>query len=270
MAATKGTGTDRTEKLAGRDIVIPGDGGAHYWKETGEVVTPEERAFLMEIAAPETGLDFKGAQKQNPDLIFYSYEVQVAEGEAPKPNVIRGLVIDMFQRPDNFDTATDGDEDGGGKDRLRVACFVKLTRPCYVKGRNKKVRLANIGETVWVDLNQATSSIVRIAAPRRDPKTQALCGLAEIAIEPKFKEPYQYTNPKGKTETRQAWRVNVYGGFNGGPTFKKYTSAEEIAKKLGQHIATPSLVSDVEIARTLGVALPGSIEAPQLPPASES
>jgi hypothetical protein len=257
---------DKVEKLAGRELVIPADGGKHFWKDTGEICTPDERAFYAEVATTEDkAFDFKGQQVQNPDLLFYAMEIAKEPGTKPVSNPIRGIPVEMFRRPANFTTANDEGEDEEASDKKpNVACFMLLTAPCYVKGRGKIVRKANPGEMVWVDLNQATNKVVTIAMPKKGPDGK-LCAVAEVAIDPGFKEPYTHTFPNGKTETRNAWRAKVFGGFNGGVEFKKYLSAEEIAKKLGSRVATPSLLSEEDIDRALGIALPAAPEAPQLP-----
>jgi hypothetical protein len=247
---------DRIEKLGDRETVVPGDGGPAYWKDTGELVTADERRMIAEFG--ESTLNFKGEQKQNPDVVFYTYEAQLKEGERAEMNPIRGFVLDIFQRPNNFASADDAEDGEGQADddgRLRVAAWFLLTHPCWVKTLGKKLRRANIGEKVWVDLNQATMGIVRIAAPKKD--NGELVGLTEVAIEPKTKEAFQATKKGGGTETRQAWRVGLYGGWAGGQSFKKLNSADEIKKRLGGLVAVPSMfVSEQDIAQLLGIQAP--------------
>jgi len=266
MAGKEAGSKDKIEMLGGRNVVVPGDGGPHYWQDTTEIVTPDERRFFDSMGSAAS-LDFKAEQKQNPDIVFYTYEAAVKENERPELNPIRGIVLDIFQRPDNFAGADDDEQSkmAEGDKRLRIASWWLLTAETYVKTLGKKVRKARPGEKVWVDLNQATMNIVRIAAPSKD-KDGKLIKCVEAAIDPKLKETFQATLGTGKQETRQAWRVGVYGGWSGGPSFRKFNSAEEIQKKLGSLTTLPSsFLSDTEIASAIGLTLPTVSAVPALP-----
>jgi len=268
MASEKIEKKDRTELLGGREVVIPGDGvSPHYWKDTGEAVSADERKLLTALGGGAS-LNFKGEARQNPEIVFYGYEMLPPgkEGERSELNPIRGVVLDIFQRPNTFKAADDADNEGGGDDdRTRVAAWFLLTAPCWVKTLNKKVRRAQIGEKVWVDLNQATMDLLRLAAPKRDSEGR-LTAVCEAAIDPKTKEPFQAT-VAGKTETHFAWRASIYGGWRSDAGFRKYNSAKEIEATFGGLVTTPaSFISDDEIKHALGIALPAHAAAPALTP----
>lgn len=258
---------DRTEMLGGREVTVPGDGGPHMWKDTGEVISADERKLLTELGG-EASFDFRGEQRQNPDIVFWAGEIQLKEGERPVLNPIRGVVLDIFQRPNSFKGAEEEKEgaadDATDNGKPRFAAWFMLTHSCLVKTLGKAVRKAPIGTKVWVDLNQATLGLAKIAAPKKD-KEGNVVGLVEAAIDPKTKEAFQ-TTVNGKPATHFAWRMDLFGGWLS-PTFRKYNSAKEIAEKLGGLITPPSaFMTEEDVAHLIGVSLTAPAAAPALPP----
>lgn len=261
---------DKIEIIGGREVIIAADGSA-CWKVDGVEVRADELTFLREIDAGEKGLDLKSAQKQNPDLLFYKHEATLTPDARPDPNPIRGFVLDVFPRPEFLDSGEEGetDEDGATReDRVRLMCSILLTKPTIVGMRGKKVRLANVGERVLMDLNHATRGIVGIAMPKFNGEQYPIA-LAEIAWVPKMKDSYKHVvkdgPKKGQEKTRTAWRGDLYGGFFAGGGFRVF-KGDDIIKKLGSRAVTPAFLSEDDAARIAGLLppeVPGG--APQLP-----
>lgn len=154
----------------------------------------------------------------------------------------RLVIPDAWGRYDPHARSSPGAEvDQADGDEARFAVWILLTASCLVKTFDGKVVKVGVGTKVWVDLDQATLGLVRIAAPRRGERGE-LVGVVEAAIDPKCKEVSQAT-VGGKQEIRQAWRVDLFGGWDGGPSFRKVTGAAEIQQKLGD-LAVPPVVSE--------------------------
>lgn len=264
MADDKTTGKaaakKKNETIGGREVAYSGE-GKPYWLDTGEETNEEELAYLRMIAADGPGFGFEKQTKQNPDLIFWKPEIQPKKDEAPQPNPIRGLVMAMFKRPDEFNTGgnQDDDEEESAEETTfvkppKIACFFLITKPTSGVDRNGDVVKVPAGKMVWVDLNQSMMAVVQVARPRMDGLGQTI-EAAEVAIEPKYKAPFKAKNGK----MRQAWRSNVYGGRGRVAQREGYRIFDEAQiAAMGERALIPSLMNQQRAAEALGLVKPAA------------
>ena len=253
MAETKKQMGERREKVGGREVIYHANGDV-TWADTGETTDA--------AAVAEYGILFagEGADKAKHEVINASivYWVKTyAKNEEEFKNTIRGFVLGFFEPPASFNN----ENEETGEVRERLACWVKLTLPCYVKNQNKEIVLAQVGQIVWVDITHANTAIVRAARPKSGGDDSAPpVGVVEVQCEPVRKVTF---NDAGHT----AWRMRVSGGWRqatddlaskrkGG---FRTLGPEEIAKLA--HRMVPPEILDVEAAAQLA-----GVKGPRLDP----
>lgn len=241
-----------------RVLMMPAD-APPYWEDEGpgSVADPAEIAALDVLdLGTKKAFDFKGMKPINKPILFWNPEVEnTADPRRTKdPNPIRGLVLGVFMRPASMNKPADPAKPE--EPRTRRAAWILTTAPTWVRDRERQIVKAPANTIVWLDLNQAIEASVCAFAPETDKTTGAIISLTEIAVDPLYKATY---TPKGSSETRQAWRMNVYS--------MRIFHMQQIAA-LRAFLSPPPIPLDDEDA-DLPAALPASTEtatnAPALP-----
>lgn len=252
----------KIEKVGAREVWTFPDGTV-IWGDTGEacdVGAVEEYKLLF------AGADAEGAKHEAVNAAILFWVKMRVEGEDEKKNPIRGFLLEFFEPPASFASASDDEDEDEAQSttsagaRQRLACWVKITMPCWVKNQNKEIVLATVGSIVWVDVTHANNSLVTAARPLmgKDLKTT---GVVEIEVVPLRKVAFPSKTKKG--ETWSAWKMRVSGGWRqakddmhtkrkGG--FRVFTEAE--IEKLGHRLYPPEVIDMAKARELAGVAAP--------------
>lgn len=265
MAETKKVVGERREKVAGREVVYHANGDIS-WADTGEAT---DAAAVAEYGLLYAGEDASKAKHEVVNASIVYWVKTYAKNEEEFKNPIRGYVLGFFQPPESFNA----EDEETGEVRERLACWVKLTLPCYVKNQNKEIVLAQVGQIVWVDITHANTAIVRAARPKSgDDETAVPVGVVEVQCEPVRKVVF---NEAGHS----AWRMRVSGGWRQAADDAaskrkggfRVLGGEQIAS-LAHRMAPPEILDVESAARLAGVKGPqagGVGGARALPPATQ-
>jgi hypothetical protein len=274
--ATAAGGKDTEETVGGRVVIHYANGSPSVWGDTGEAV---DAATLEEHRMLYAGAEAAATKHEaiNAPILFWVKTFTV--GEEEKKNPIRGMVLGFFEPPPGFAKADEDekDVDEGGVERERLACWLKITLPCYVKDQNKAVVLAPVGSIVWVDVIHANTALARAARPKLDLENAAAIpvGLVEVQVDPLRK--VSFPSPTKKGETWSAWRMRVSGGWQqaaddartgrkGG--FRTLDAAAIL--KLAHRMVPPEILDVEAAARLAGVRGPAALDVGRaLPPSAE-
>ncbi len=263
----------RQETLFGCEVVHYKNGSPSIDANTGEVFDPaaaEERAILDAGQAARTAKH----EAINTPILFWVKEVVDPKTERVEMNTLRGFNIGFFEPPETFN-APDDDNDQGDEEepivvRQRLAAWVKITVPTYVKDANKNITLAPVGSIVWMDVTHANIAVARAARPQMGDGNTVI-GLVEIEVTPLRKVSFPSKTKKG--ETWAAWRMRVCGGWQQARDDARTkrpggfrTLEGDLLLRLSPRLVPPEILS-IEAAMALTGVRGGDNSAPELPAA---